>query len=141
MSSKTGRCLCGAVTYAYEGPENWRAHCHCESCRRNTASPFTTFFGVPNGQYRFTGKIPKVYESSPGVRRHFCDLCGTPIAYETDRFPDEIHFYAAGLDEPRDFAPEGHVHCAEMLPWVKLADGLPRYAHSGTGNAESMQDE
>jgi len=141
MSSKTGRCLCGAVTYEYEGPENWCAHCHCESCRRNTASPFTTFVGVPNFAYRFTGTKPKVYKSSPGVRRYFCDRCGTPIAYEADRFPNEIHFYAAGLNAPSLIEPRGHVHCAEMLPWVKLADGLPRYAHSGSGDAEPMKDE
>ena len=141
MSTKRGRCLCGEVTYEYEGPENWRAHCHCESCRRNTSSPFTTFFGVPNGAYRFTGKTPKVYQSSPGVRRHFCGTCGSPIAYEADKFPDEIHFYAAGLEDPRDFRPQGHVHCAEMLPWVKLNDGLPRYLHGGGAGAEPMQDD
>ena len=141
MSRKTGRCLCGAVTYEYEGPENWCAHCHCESCRRNTASPFTTFVGVPNSAYCFTGVTPKTYASSPGVRRHFCDRCGTPVAYEADRFPDEIHFYAAGLDAPSLIEPQGHVHCAEMLPWVKLADRLPRYAQSSSGDAQPTQDE
>ena len=45
---KRRRCLCGAVSFEFSGAENWRAHCHCESCRRNTSSPFTTWFGVPN---------------------------------------------------------------------------------------------
>lgn len=141
MSSIKGRCLCGEVTYEYEGPDNWRAHCHCESCRRNTASPFTTFFGVPKSAYRFTGKTPKVYHSAPGVRRHFCGTCGSPIAYESDHFPDEMHFYAAGLEDSRGFAPQGHVHYAERVPWVELADHLPRYAHGGGEGAEPMKDE
>jgi len=47
MRVRTGRCLCGKVNWRYAGPENWRGHCHCGSCRRNTASPFTTFMGVP----------------------------------------------------------------------------------------------
>lgn len=127
MSVKRGHCLCGAVTFAYQGPENWRAHCHCESCRRQTSSPFTTFMGVPNGAYRFTGDKPKVYVSSPGVRRLFCGHCGSPIAYDADAFPDEIHFYAASLEQPEDFSPSFHVHTAEQLPWIHLNDGLPRH--------------
>jgi hypothetical protein len=91
MTVRKGRCLCGEVTYEYRGPENWRGHCHCESCRRNTSSPFTTWFGVPRAACRFTGKQPAVYRSSPGVRRLFCANCGTPMAYDSDRYPDEIH--------------------------------------------------
>ena len=127
MSTKRGRCLCGAVTFEYSGEENWRAHCHCESCRRQTSSPFTTFMGVPNGAWRFTGEEPKVFVSSPGVRRRFCGTCGAPVAYEADIFPDEIHFYAASLEDPIGFEPERHVHTGEQLPWIHLADGLPRH--------------
>ena len=130
MSVKKGRCLCGTVTYEYEGPENWRGHCHCESCRRNTASPFTTFFGVPNNAYRFTGETPSMYESSPGVRRLFCDQCGTPMAYDADKFPDEIHFYATSLEHPELFSPQFHVHYAEKLPWIEVSDDLPKYKES-----------
>jgi len=132
MDTKRGRCLCGQVTFAYSGPENWRGHCHCESCRRNTGSPFTTFFGVPKSACRFTGNAPSVYRSSEGVRRLFCGNCGTPMAYESDRFPDEIHFYAASLEDPRDFAPQFHVHWAEKLPWIDVADDLPKYPGSGS---------
>lgn len=129
MDVKRGHCLCGRVSFEYSGPENWRAHCHCESCRRNTSSPFTTWFGVPKSAYRFTGKMPSIYPSSPGARRMFCSACGTPMAFEHDEQPDEIHFYAASLENPADFAPQYHVHCAEKLPWIKLADGLPQYQH------------
>ncbi|WP_193370987.1 GFA family protein [Pelagibius marinus] len=134
MTTRGGRCLCGDVTYEYNGPENWRAYCHCESCRRNTASPVTAFFGVPRAACRFTGKAPSVYKSSPGVRRLFCGRCGSPMAYESDRFPDEIHLYAASLDRPEDYVPQGHVHCAEQLPWFDVRDDLPRYPGGSSGD-------
>lgn len=127
MSVKRGRCLCGAVTFDYQGEENWRAHCHCESCRRQTSSPFTTFMGVTDGAWRFTGEAPKTYVSSPGVRRLFCGTCGSPVAYDADDFPNEIHFYASSLDDPSGFEPECHVHTGEQLPWIHLNDGLPRH--------------
>lgn len=126
-----GRCLCGAVRYEYDGPRLWSAYCHCESCRRNTASPVTAFFGVPRAAFRFSGKAPKVYRSSPGVRRSFCADCGTPVAYESDAFPGEIHLYAAGLEDPGDYRPQNHVHCAERLAWFDVKDDLPRHPAGG----------
>lgn len=132
MGVKKGRCLCGSVTFEYSGPEIWRGHCHCESCRRATSSPFTTWFGVPKSACRFTGAEPSVYLSSPGARRLFCATCGSPIAFESERWPGEMHLYAASLDDPADFAPEFHVNVAEQLPWIQLADGLPRYDRSSS---------
>jgi hypothetical protein len=51
VTSITGHCLCGATRYSFSGPMLWRAHCHCESCRRNTSSPITTFFAVTRNQF------------------------------------------------------------------------------------------
>jgi len=131
MVPTRGRCLCGAVTYEFEGPEKWRAYCHCESCRRNTSSPVTAFFGVPSSAFRFTGTAPKVFNSSPGVRRLFCGRCGSPMAFESERWPGEIHLYAASLEDPEAYRPQGHVHVAERLSWFDVRDDLPRHMHSG----------
>lgn len=131
MSKQRGHCLCGAVAFEYDGPEIWRGHCHCESCRRNTSSAFTSFLGVPRRACRFTGAAPAVYNSSPGVRRLFCANCGTPMAYETDKYPDEIHLYAASLESPESFKPQFHVYFGERLRWADINDGLPRFEASG----------
>lgn len=125
MDGGSGHCLCGAVRFSFEGAPNWQAHCHCESCRRATASPFTSFLGVSHATFRWTGTPPAERESSPGVRRSFCAACGTPMAYQSPTRPHEIDLYAAALDDPSSYAPTHHVHWNERLPWVKLADGLP----------------
>ena len=134
MSVKRGHCLCGEVTFEFEGEVNWAGHCHCESCRRNTSSPMTSFLGVPNGKWRYTGETPKVYHSSPGVRRHFCGTCGSPMAFEADKFSHEIHFYAASLENPEDYTPQFHVFYREQLPWFEVKDDLPR--HQGMSNGQ-----
>jgi len=133
MTTRRGRCLCGAVRYEYEGPENWVGHCHCESCRRNCSAPFTTFMGVPRKAVRMSGVTPAVYESSPGVRRHFCPKCGSPVAYDADKYPDEIHFYVAALEDGSGLAPAFHVFAGEKVPWVTLGDHLPKYAAGTSG--------
>ncbi len=121
-----GRCLCGQVRYATEAPPLWQAHCHCESCRRATSSPFTSYFGMADGAWRWTGAPPAVFVSSPGVERFFCPNCGAPVAYRSVRWPGEMHFFAASLEAPEGYRPKAHVFWAEHLPWIALADGLPR---------------
>lgn len=127
-----GRCLCGKVRYRLDAAPLWQMHCHCESCRRACAAPFTSFLGVRDGSWSWTGEIPALYESAPGVQRSFCAHCGTQMSYAADRWPDETHFYAATLDDPDAFLPTAHVHHAERLEWIHLADDLPR--HSGTNS-------
>lgn len=133
MKAKRGRCLCGQVTFEFEGELNWCGHCHCESCRRNTSSAMATFYAVPRSAYRFTGEIPKSYASSEGVERLFCGTCGSPIAYQADRFAHEIHFYLGTLDHPEELQPQFHVFCEEKLPWLEIDDDLPRHARTSKG--------
>ena len=121
-----GRCLCGAVTFEYDGEVNWRGHCHCESCRRNCSAPMTTFFGVNNTQWRWTGEPPKAYRSSPKAMRYFCENCGTPMAYTHEKFDHETHFYAASLENPENFVPTVHFFYSEKLPWLLINDDLKK---------------
>jgi hypothetical protein len=120
----TGRCLCKATTYAFEGEMAWAGHCHCESCRRNCSAPFVTFFGAPRVGFRWTGQLTGKYLSSAGVHRNFCTTCGTPMAYDGDFDRVNIHLYAASLDDYSTFQPEFHVFHNEKVSWVTLGDDL-----------------
>ena len=120
-----GHCLCKSVRFETTGTPIWVLHCHCESCRRQTASAFTTFYAMASGQWRWTGVEPSVYHSSPGAERFFCPICGAPAAYRNEvRFPGEMHFYAALLEDPVAVTPTGHVYSVERIPWVHIDDGL-----------------
>ena len=134
-TTHAGGCLCGAVRFMAAEAPVWVAHCHCHSCRKSTGSPFAAFIGYLRGQVTFTGAAPATYASSPGVIRSFCGACGTPIAYEADRFPGEIHLYLCTLDTPEAFTPQAHVHVGEQIPWLHIADGLRRYRTTSTEGA------
>lgn len=123
----TGRCLCGNLQFEVRGRRLWVAHCHCASCRRNTGSAVATFVGYRKEQLTYTRGERKLYASSPGVRRGFCADCGTPMTYEADRFPGEVHLYVSTFDDPGEFRPQLHVFFAERIPWLELEDDLPRY--------------
>ncbi|MEO0618201.1 MAG: GFA family protein [Pseudomonadota bacterium] len=126
----TGRCLCGAISFQFTGPPSGVDYCHCDSCRRNCSAPLTAFIEVPRDNFSFSGDTPKIYESSPGIRRLFCGACGSPLAYDADWDKTDIHLYVASLDDPDAFPPSAHVFSNEQLSWFEVADELPRYAGS-----------
>jgi len=121
-----GHCLCGAVRFEYDSIK-WAGYCHCASCRRNCASPVTAFFGVKDGDWRWTGDEPATFSASDHATRWFCEKCGTPMAYASTRFADEIHFYAATLENPELFVPTQHFHHGEHLSWLVIDDDLKRH--------------
>ena len=122
-----GWCLCGNLQFELQGQPLWVAHCHCESCRRSTGSAVATFVGCKKEQLAYTRGKRKFYASSPGVQRGFCADCGTPMTYEADRYPDEVHLYVSTLDNPGAYRPQVHVFFAQRVPWMDLEDDLPRY--------------
>jgi hypothetical protein len=128
-----GRCLCGDVAFEFTGKPLWVAHCHCESCRRATSSPFTTYVGVRKDAFRLLSGTIRTYASSPGVERGFCPRCGSPVTFTGERWPDEVHLFAATLEDAATLAPRAHVNFAESLPWADLHDALPRYDGFGAG--------
>ncbi|MEL7114631.1 MAG: GFA family protein [Pseudomonadota bacterium] len=133
MTALSGRCFCGAVAWATEGPVLWAGHCHCESCRRATSAPFTSYLGVPRDSVTWQGDLSDHQTSGGRVLRQFCGLCGTQMTYHSAAWPDETHLYAATLDDQTRFIPEAHFHWAERRPWVRINDDLPK--HDGSADA------
>jgi hypothetical protein len=134
-----GRCLCGAITFEYVGEPNWVLHCHCESCRRATSSPMTTWISVLRQAFQVKQGTPRYFSSSLGVRRGFCGTCGSPLSYENERIADEVHLYAASLCDPARVNPTRHVFAEEQLPWLDTADQLPRFARTGGRGAQPIR--
>jgi hypothetical protein len=130
MGHMTGHCLCGDVAFILTGAPVQIVHCHCESCRRSTSSPVTTFVIMRRNEVRFTQGRPRVFASSPGVRRSFCGRCGSPLAYECDQRPDHIDLYLCSFADPRALIPEAHVHVEEQVAWFEVLDDLPRYGRT-----------
>jgi hypothetical protein len=122
----TGRCMCGDIRFEFSWPPLETGHCHCESCRRHTSSPFITYMVVDPATFRYTAGKPVIYVSSPGIERGHCGRCGSPISYEK---ATEFAIYACTLDDLDLVVPTIHIRSDEQLPWIEIADDLPRYGH------------
>jgi hypothetical protein len=103
-------------------------HCHCSSCRRQTGAAIASFAAFKvSDTFRWTKGVPAAYASSPGVTRKFCSHCGTPLSYQAEKYPDEIHLNIGVFDNADDLIPKAHFHAAEKVSWFETADHYPRH--------------
>lgn len=136
-----GHCLCKKTTWSFEGDAIWSCYCHCDDCRRNCGAPVVAWLGVPFAQFTWTGDTPSRYESSTGVFRHFCETCGSPLAFEAAHYPGDISLYSASLDNPEDFKPTFHVNYQTKLHWLTLDDDLKKYDETVLHMPQDLSDD
>lgn len=130
-SEKKGRCACGAVTVSVRPGKTWVGYCHCSNCRKATGAPVSCYVGVKVADVTLEGPV-KSCSLTDGVRRTWCDACGSPLAYESTRWPDEMHFHIGVFDEVDELVPEFHVYTKEQVSWFDVKDDLPRSKEPGS---------
>lgn len=123
-----GGCLCGATRYRVRGEPVLVSLCHCSMCRRAAGAPAVGWVTCAIPSFELTAGAPKIYPSSKGVERGFCDRCGTPLTFSADFLPGLIDVTLGSFDEAARLEPQMHIWESSRLPWLNLADDLPRHA-------------
>lgn len=123
--SRTGRCLCGNVSYSLEGDPIATAVCHCSHCQRQGGSAFSVNLIAMWPQMTVTGEMAAYDEMGEKgdqvyVRRRFCSSCGSPILSEIMLSEGVIAVKAGTLDDTSDVKPTVEAWCVDRQPWVTL---------------------
>jgi hypothetical protein len=124
----TGSCLCGALSFQVRDPK-WCANCHCSMCRKIHGAAYVTWVGFAREHFLIIKGEEHLnqYRSSAGAQRGSCDVCGSQIFFQSERWPDEIHVTRASLSDEVDLHPQAHYFFDDRAPWVQINDALPRY--------------
>lgn len=112
-----GSCRCGAIRFEITADPVLVGWCHCASCRKQTGAPVAAFADFPRGALRFVAGEPARFESSPGIFRGFCKICGSALTFE-DAGTQEICVHIGAMDHPEAFHPTAISHEAARLPWM-----------------------
>ena len=125
--ARTGRCLCGAVTYELAGELIATAVCHCDHCQRQSGGAFSVNLVAHESQLTVTGVLDTYEETGERgdavyVRRRFCGACGSPIVSELALSEGVVAVKAGTLDDKSDVRPTVEVWCVDRQPWVALPD-------------------
>lgn len=123
-----GSCLCGAVEYEIDSIDMPIAHCHCRTCQKAHAAPFTSTAGVMREHFRWLKGEDKLssFESSPGKLRYFCSACGSHLLADRVNQPHVI-VRVATLDEDPGITPQMHIWTEHDVPWLQHG-GIPTYS-------------
>ncbi|MBZ9999892.1 MULTISPECIES: GFA family protein [unclassified Mesorhizobium] len=121
-----GHCFCGAVTAVMEGEPFWICFDHDDDCRRAIGGPMTIWIGYRPHQVKLTAGKPKTFSKTKGVVRSFCADCGTSIFYADEGLRDELYVSIGFMDAPERFPPQAQAYWDMRLPFIDMADGLPR---------------
>jgi hypothetical protein len=125
-----GGCFCGFIRYQVGAAPFSETNCHCSMCRRVSAAPFVPWFTVPRQSYRVVSGEPTVFRSSEHATRSFCPRCGTPLTFQSSRYPDEVDVTICSLADPERVPPRANTHVSSKLSWVKLDEDLPAFPAS-----------
>ena len=129
----TGACLCGRVRYEIDGKIGPVIHCHCVTCRKAQGGAFVTNAPVRRKYFRLVSGEESVteFESSPGKKRCFCRVCGSPLWSRRDSDPDTIRIRLGVVDGDPGRRPLAHIWVGEKAPWYEITDALPCSQGSG----------
>lgn len=124
-----GKCLCGAVQYAVEGPFRYAGYCHCARCRAASGSAFSAFVGFEKDKLRVTDGEENItiFERNKDDRVSLCKLRGSTL-FALVRNGQFFHVTLGTLvDNPR-IRPQFHIFVGSKAPWHEITDSLPQYA-------------
>lgn len=114
--------MCGAVSFAVDGPMSQPVACHCVQCRKGSGH-FNVSTNVRRADVTISG-APAWYAYKPGVRRGFCPVCGSQMFWEREG-EDMISIDMGAFDDPTGVRIAGHIYTAEKGDYYEIADGLP----------------
>ena len=132
--SRTGRCLCGQISYEITGDLIATAVCHCDHCQRQSGGAFSVNLVALETQIAVTGELTTFEDRGENndavyVYRRFCGNCGSPILSAMVAPAGVVAVKAGTLDDRSDVAPNVEVWCEHKQLWVTLpgmAVSLPR---------------
>ncbi|MFE6758171.1 GFA family protein [Streptomyces sp. NPDC057684] len=131
LSTRTGHCLCGSISYRFDAQPEAVVVCHCAHCQRHTGSAFSVNILVDRDALEIKG-TPKSYQTT-GVEngnlrdRHFCGTCGTPIFTTLHERRDLMIVKAGTLDDPTGLEPSAEVWLRRAQDWVEPGEHRARF--------------
>lgn len=121
----SGTCLCGAVSFSVSGELDPPDACHCTQCRKQSGHVWAST-DVARKNLDIDGMEHITwFDSSPGIRRGFCSVCGSVLLWEKSG-GDQVSMSMGAFDSPTGTHLGKHIFVADKGDYYDIADGLPQ---------------
>jgi hypothetical protein len=129
ISTLSGSCLCGAVSYSVTGEEKSFYHCHCRRCRKASGTGHATNLFV-KGTLRWLGGEDLVASYKlPEAKRFtnsFCRQCGGRVPRIVEEF-GVVFIPAGSLDVEPAMRPQARIFGGSRAAWSCDTTDLPTH--------------
>lgn len=126
----TGGCMCGAVRYAITSRPLGTALCHCDRCRPQSGSAFSTVMYAPRTSIAVDGQTAHFADmgtSGLAVKRDYCPKCGSPLFTDMDLAPEVMFVKVGTTNDNQWFIPDIEMFVVRRRPWVEPVPGTHQF--------------
>jgi hypothetical protein len=120
-----GKCFCGTVRDAVDGPFLHAGYCHCSRCRAASGSAFSAFAGVE--KLRVTDGKDSINVFERGSGQQPVPALRLPL-FVLERDGRFFHVRIGTLLDDPGIRPMFHVFIGSKALWYEITDALPQYA-------------
>lgn len=128
MTTRTGRCLCGAVRFTLTAEPVAVRICWCRDCQHLAANGTVNLLMVSEA-VSLSGELAsytKTADSGNEMTREFCPGCGTHLFARSSARPQFRVVRAGNLDEPSSIQPTMNIWAASAPAWACLDPALEK---------------
>ena len=130
MAARTGRCLCGAVSFTLAAEPLTTRVCWCRDCQHLAANGTVNLMVHADG-LSISGALSeytRMADSGNEVTCQFCPRCGTQLFAQVSARPQFRVVRAGNLDEPSSVQPVMNIWAESAPAWAHLDPALERVA-------------
>tara|TARA_R110001583_G_scaffold10601_2_gene48640 strand:- start:2942 stop:3346 length:405 start_codon:yes stop_codon:yes gene_type:complete len=123
MSTISGSCLCGEVSFESENNFTHFHLCHCIQCQKVTGSAHASnLFSVPNNIKWLSGfdSIKRFDVPGRAISSAFCSKCGSGVPYISGTGKTLV-IPAGSLNGAPNIEPQDNIFCSEKADWYEKA--------------------
>ena len=131
MTERTGRCLCGAVSFRLTAEPLTTRICWCKVCQ-HLAGNGTANAMVPTSALEISGELSSytsVADSGNEINRRFCPRCGTHLFANASARPMATVVRIGNFDDPSSLRPVSNIWASSAPAWACLDSNLERVEH------------
>jgi hypothetical protein len=128
MTKRTGRCLCGAVSFTLTTEPIATRICWCRDCQHIAANGTVNLLVNAEG-ISVSGELTeyiKTAESGNQITHQFCPSCGAHLLAMSSARPQFRVLRAGNLDDPSSIQPSMNIWAESAPSWACMSFNLER---------------
>ena len=128
MTERSGRCLCGAVSFTLAIAPLAARVCWCRDCQHIAANGTVNVMVAAAGLTvsGVLAEYTRTADSGNQVTRQFCPACGTHLFAKSTLRPQFRVVRIGNLDDPSSIQPSANIWASSAPAWACLDPAIDR---------------